>query len=79
MQNNQPVFLLFCNNPFAISPFLRTFAVQTTLKTILQPNDSERIKRVEQQVVALNINVRLIFNTILLCFIKKKTVRRVGY
>lgn len=25
-----------------------------------QPNESERIKRVEQQVVALTINVRLI-------------------
>lgn len=50
-----------------------------TQKTNLQPNESERIKRVEQQVVALTINVRVIFNTILLCFIKKKTVRRVRY
>lgn len=68
-----------CNNPFAISPFLRNLADRTTQKTNLQLNESERIKRVEQQVVALTINVRLNFNTILLCFKKTKTVRCVEY
>ena len=38
-------------------PFLSTFADRTTQKTNLQPNESERIKRVEQQVVALTISV----------------------
>lgn len=46
-----------CNDSFAISPFLRTFADRTTQKTNLQPNESKQIKRVEQQVVALTISV----------------------